>query len=77
MHTSACAARLKSFNLPNLWGLDTACATPAGKGPLAERRSNCNVQYCMELPQVDGCEGPLPCAGSLDFLEHRGPRLSP
>lgn len=56
-----------------------ACATPAGKGPLAERRSNCNVQYCMELPRVDGCEGPLPCAGSLDFLEHTGDRgrLSP
>lgn len=32
--TSACAARLKSFNLPNLWGLDHCSC---GEGPLVER----------------------------------------
>lgn len=54
LHTSsACAALavLKSFNLPNLWGLDRLGAPLLrGKGPLVEPSWKCTYCYVLYVP---------------------------
>lgn len=52
LHTTACAALpvLKSFNLPNLWGLDRLGAPLLrGKGPLVEPSWQCTYYLLLGM----------------------------